>query len=268
MTNLPHRHLVDFAKRKGNVPFPCFYCIYKNPTLDYVTDDNNIVKEFGEEGNVPQVCGGGLHCPTGHGDCAHIIPVELPSEYRRWYPSELFTFFTREYMMEMITDINANRQMSRTSLIARGRKGYHTREQRIYEMLEEGIIDWFYDVDCNECYSLTEYGQQIADAISGMLDEYLVIRSHGELMSYEVSKLIFEFVRSHSDCTAKQIYDYFDKTTDYDETVIPLGLEALVMAGYIEPLYNDNFSSIGYSVTKKGVLRWRALYADNQVSYM
>ena len=262
---LPHRHQVDFAKRKGNVPYPCFYCMNKSPNIEYITDGHNIVKEFGEEANVPQICNGGIHAPTGHGDCKRLIPVELPSEYKRWYPSSLFSLFTREYMMEMITDINANKFLSRPMLIARAHKGYHTREQRIKEMLDEGIVDVSYDVNCNECYSLTEYGQEIADAITGMLDSYLLIKEHGEIMAYEVSKLIFEFVRNHTDCTAKQVYDYFDANAGYDETVIPLGLEALVMAGYIEPLYNDDFTRIGYATTQKGILRWRALYVDNQV---
>lgn len=262
---IPHKYKVDFAKRKGNVPFPCHYCNHCTMDLQIETDEHNIVKNFGITEEVPQTCGAGLHAPTSHGDCRYIYLNELPEDYKRWYPSTLFEFFTKEYAMEMLTDINCARYISKSMLIARAHKGYNTREQRIKEFIEEGIIDVSYDVDCNECYSLTQYGQMIADTICDMLDQYLLIKEHGEIMRLEPSRLVFEFIREHNDCTSKQIYDYFDREYDYEETLIPLVLESLVTAGYIEPLYNDNFTMIGYSTTQKGILRWRALYADNQM---
>lgn len=268
MTKLPHRHRVDFAKRKGAVPYPCFYCQHFTYDLSPKCDDKHIVIEFDEEAEVPQLCAGGLHAPTGYADCERMIPSELQTEYRRWYPSVLFTLFTREYFMEMLTDINANKYISRHMLVARSKKGYKTREQRIDEMLKDGIIDVSYDVNCDVCYSLTEYGQLIADSITEMFDRYILIKEHGELMGYELARKIFEFIRSHSDCTTKQIYDYFDANTNYAEHEVPLGLEALVEAGYVEPIFNDDFTRIGYSTTQKGILRWRALYVNDNVSEM
>ena len=258
---LPHSHKVDFARRKGNVPYPCHYCMNKLPTIEFVTDEKNIVLEFGkDEGDVPQTCMAGIHKPTEYGDCKAMLVSALLTQYKRWYPSEIFSFFTREYMMEMITDINCNVRLSRPMLIARSRKGYHTREQRIDEMIKEGIIDVSYDIDCNETYSLTEYGQMIADIITTMLDDYILVKQHGEPMGFELSRPIFEYVRAHPDCDAKHIYDHFDANYDYPETAVPLALESMVQAGYIEPTYSDDFTRIGYNTTQKGILRWRAMF--------
>lgn len=271
MSNIPHKYQVDFARRKGNVPYPCFYCAH-NSMNELITDEHNIVKEFGYDEQedyepVPQICGAGLHKPTGYADCKYIYPVALPSDYHRWYSSEKFEFFTREYMMEMLTDINCNRYIRRSVLIGRARRGYNTREQRLKELIEGGFVDVSYDVDCNECYSLTEYGQQIADAIADMLDQYILVKEHGEPMGNYVVKEVFEFIRSHSDCVAKQIYDHFDrKYDDLSEAEVPMALDCLVMAGYVEPIYNDDFTRISYNTTQKGILRWRAMYVDRQES--
>ena len=263
--SLPHKYQVDFAKRKGSVPYPCYYCMHCTVDLEVETDEKNIVKNFGVVEEVPQICGAGIHAPTSYGDCKYAYLTELPDDYRSWFPSVLFEFFTKEYAMEMLTDINCAQYITKSMLIARSHKGYNTRVARLQEFIKDGIVDMSYDVKGEECYSLTDYGQSLADIVSEMLERYRLIKHHGELMAIEPVRQIFEFIREHNDCTTKQIYDYFDENYDYTEAVIPHFLEELERAGYVEPTYNDDYTRIGFSTSQKGILRWRAMYADNQV---
>ena len=262
--SLPHRHQVDFAKREGSVPYPCFYCMNKLPTIEYKTDEHNIVKEFGmDEGDVPQICMAGIHKPTDYADCKRALIVELSDNVHRSFPSEYFTFFTREYMMEMITDIRAMEYAPKSKLIGRGRKGYHTREQRLKELYDAGYVDQSYDINNEETYNLTAQGNDIADALSDFLSTVLYHSIRGDLFEDEVVVKVFEFIRSHSGCTKKQIYDYFDSNYGYEETVVPIVVQTLEDAGYIEPIFSADFEQIEYNTTQKGVLRWQRNCQDH-----
>lgn len=253
---IPKRHQVEFAKSKGRLIYPCCFCKNRLPNIEYHQDEHGIVIEFGKEGGVPQTCMAGIHGPTEHGDCKYIMVEELAQNYTRQYPSELFSKFSKEYYMEMITDIKANQPIPRNILIARAHKGYHTREQRINEMLEEGIITQSYHIDNEEAYSLTAYGEDIARAICEMMDSYLLIREHGELMMYTGPYLVFEWIRDNPNCTERQVYDHFGGK---DDNVIPYALQDLVMAGYVEPLYTSDYSEIRLNVTQKGIDVWKSI---------
>ena len=254
---IPKRHQVEFAKSKGKLIYPCCFCQNRLPNVEYHQDEHGIVTEFGVEEGVPQTCMAGLHAPTEYGDCKHIMVQELPQNYTRWYPSDLFTKFSKEYYMEMITDIRANQPIPRYMLIARAHKGYHTREQRIDELLEEGIITQSYHIDNEEAYSLTAYGEDIARAICELMDNYLLIKEHGELMDYDIPRILFLWIRENPNCTERQIYDYYDTFPQYSE-YIPYALNDLVSAGYVEPLYTSDYSEIRYNVTQKGVDVWKS----------
>lgn len=252
---LPHRHQVDFARRKGNVPYPCYYCMnyVQFPTM--VTDEHNFVLNFGKEENVPCTCMGGMRGPSEKGDCKGIQILELQQYCTRWYPSNLFDRFTREYWMEMLTDIKCGQPIARSMLIARARKGYHTREQRINEMLEEGLITQSYNVNNEEMYTLTAYGEAIADEICHMLDAYQIIKEQGELLEYDIPMTMFEWIRSNPNSTAKQIYNAFSECRD--STFIETTLEDLVSVGYVEPLYDSDYEEIRFNTTQKGVDSWK-----------
>ena len=260
---LPHKYQVDFARRKGNVPYPCYYCLNFIQFNNITTDEHNQVKDFGTEANVPNTCTMGLRCPSEVGDCKSIQLKSL--ELLRWYPSALFEKFTRDYYLEMLTDIKCGQPITRSMLIARAHKGYNTREQRIQEMLDEGIITQSYNTDNEEIYSLTEYGTLIANEVCQLMDNYLIIKEQGELLAIDLPKMVFEWVRNHPNCTARQIYDYFGSASVHmSEKPAECALEDLVSAGYIEPLYDDNFEEIRFNTTQKGVDVWIMLKEKRQ----
>lgn len=247
---LPHDYLVDFARRKGEVPYPCYYCM--NYTgVDSYCDDNGIVISFGIDGGVPCTCMAGLTRPTEGTDCKAIQLKCLIQHMGRFYPSSLFEKFSREYYMEMLTDLKVSKSLPRPMLIARALKGYHTREQRLSEMLQEGVIVSSFDIDNNEMFSLTEYGERIATVICEMLDEYLMIREQGELMKNDEIKTLFEWIRGNPNSTKRQIYDAFPNTN------VELALEDLTTAGYVEPLF-DNEMKLRYNTTQRGIDVWTA----------
>ena len=256
---LPRKHRTDWARRKGAIPYPCSYCMNYIQGLQEKCDDHNVITEFGKEANVPLTCMAGQHKPTDYGDCKHIMVKALPNQYARWYPSDIFTFFTKEYTMEMLTDLRCQPYLTKSFLIGRAHKGYHTREQRLQEFVDSGLVDVGYNINNEEIYHLTDYGQQIADAIGGMLDEYILVKQHGELMTYEESRQVFEYIRDHPNCELKSIYDYFDSNYDYEENIIPYIVERLLDAEYIDCVYDEDFV-IRYDATQKGLDRWMRLY--------
>lgn len=238
--------------------------------LNEKCDEHNVIQEFGKDGNVPLTCMAGQHKPTDYGDCRHIMLKALPNQYARWFPSEIFSFFTKEYTMEMLTDIRCRPYQTKSKIIARGYKGYHTREQRLQEFVDEGLVDVGYNINCEEIYHLTDYGQQIADAVSDMLDRYILVKQHGELMSYEEVRLVFEYIHSHRDCDFKSIYCHFDTThTIFDDMTggritdmtDALGhvMDSLLDAEYIDCVYDSDYT-IRFDVTQKGIDRWMTLY--------
>lgn len=256
---LPRKHRTDWARNRGSIPYPCGYCMNYMQGLKEKCDEHNIIIEFGEDGEVPITCMTGQHRPSDYGDCKHIMLKALPNQCKRWFPSEIFTFFTKEYTMDMLTTINCQPYLTKSSIINRSQKGYHTREQRLQEFVDDGLVDVGYNIDCEEIYHLTDFGQLIADAISEMLEKYIIIKQHGELMGYEESRLVFEYIHDHPNCELKSIYDYFDANYDYDDNTIPQVKELLLEAEYIDCVYDDDFV-IRYDVTQKGIDRWRALY--------
>lgn len=256
---LPHRHQVDYARRKGNVPYPCFYCMNYVQFDGEIRNEHNNIESFGTEANVPNTCMAGLTCPTGIDDCKGIQILELPQFYNRWYPSPLFERFTRDYYMEMLTDIKCGEPITRSMLVGRAHKGYHTREQRINEMLEEGVITESLNIKNEPTYSLTAYGNAIAEAICNMLNEYLIVKERGELMESEVHKTIFEWIRSHPNSTAGQIYQAFG-----DDGEIATSLEDLMDADYVEPLFDDSYSEIRMNVTQRGIDTWKMITERRQ----
>ena len=260
---LPHKYQVDFARRKGNVAYPCFYCMSFIEHYDMVIDEHKCIVNFGKLANVPCTCASGLTHPTEARDCKYIQLKSL--ELLRWYPSALFEKFTRDYYLEMLTDIKCGQPITRSMLIARAHKGYNTREQRIQEMLDEGIITQSYNTDNEEIYSLTEYGTLIANEVCQLMDNYLIIKEQGELLAIDLPKMVFEWVKTHPNCTARQIYDYFGKASVHiSEKPAECALEDLVSAGYIEPLYDDNFEEIRFNTTQKGIDVWTMLREKRQ----
>lgn len=256
---LPRKYQTDWARNKGFIPYPCGYCMNYTQGLKERCDEHNVILEFGEEGGVPITCTLGQHRPTEYGDCKHIMLKALPNQYARWFPSEIFTFFTKEYTMEMLTDIRCQPYQSKATIIDRSRKGYHTREQRLQEFIDGGLVDVGYNINCEEVYHLTNYGVLIADAIGDMMEEYIAIREHGELMEYDEARLVFEYIHDHPDCNMKSIYDYFDANYDFDDNTVPLIKEWLLEAEYIDCVYDSDFI-IRFDVTQKGIDRWRAIY--------
>jgi len=267
---LPRRHRTDWARRRGEIPYPCGYCMNYLQGLKEKCDEHNVIQEFGEDGEIPLTCMAGQHKPTDYGDCRHIMLKALPNQYARWFPSEIFSFFTKEYTMEMLTDIRCQPYLTKSMIIGRAHKGYHTREQRLQEFIDEGLVDVGYNINSEEIYHLTDYGQRIADAVSDMLDNYILIKHHGELMSYDEVRLVFEYIYSHRDCDFKSIYDHFNTTpTVFDDATgdriadmtDALGhvVDSLLDAEYIDCVYDGDFI-IRYDVTQKGIDRWRAMY--------
>ena len=236
----------------------------KLPTIEYITDEKNIVLEFGkDDGDVPQICMAGIHKPTGYGDCKRALIMELSDNIHRSFPSEYFTFFTREYMMEMITDIRAMGYAPKSELIGGGRRGYHTREQRLKELYDVGYVDMSYNINNEETYHLTAQGVQIADSLADFLSVVIYQSTRGDLFDNDVIVKVFEWIRINSGCTKRQIYDHFDKNYDYEETVIPIAVQMLDDAGYIEPIYDSKFEEIHYETTNKGVCRWQRNCQDH-----
>lgn len=256
---LPKKYRTDWARIKGHIPYPCGYCMNYIQGLKEKCDEHNVISEFGEEGNVPMTCSAGIHAPTEYGDCKHIMLKALPNQYKRWFPSDIFTFFTKEYTMDMLTTLRCQANLSKSFLIGRAHKGYHTREQRLQEFVDEGLVDVGYNINNEEMYHLTDYGQLIADAIGDMIESYILIKQHGELMSYDEARLLFEFIREHPNCESKTIYDYFDKNYDFEDNIIPQIKELMLEAEYIDCEYDGDFI-IRYDVTQKGIDRWRAIY--------
>ena len=250
----PHRILVDFAKRKGKVPFPCFYCANRNINIEEITDEHNIISEFGTEDNVPQTCLAGQHGPSEYADCRHAMYVDL--KHHRMFANDIFDFLTREYMMEVLTTIQYGENVTRHNIIMRWRKGYHTREIRLNELYDAGYIDMFYNNDNEETYVLTSRGNELANAVSDMIERYIEIKEIPDALDFEIPRMVFEYIRSNSNCTKKQIYDHFGEDGGYD-TTIPFAVEDLTRSGYIEPTYDEGFEEIHYDTTYKGVLRWQ-----------
>lgn len=181
---LPHRYLVDYARRKGfgNIPFPCFYCLNNTMGNSPVIGRDGCVESFGIEANVPLTCQAGLTCPTDGNDCKAMQLLALPSDYRRIYPPSLFEMFARDYYMEMMSTIYREQPISRKKLVDRKRKGYHTREQRINDMLAENVVVASYNINNEEQYALTNLGECIAEQINQLVENYLLIKEEGELM--------------------------------------------------------------------------------------
>lgn len=265
--SLPKKHQTDFARRKGSVPYPCFYCLNYTLFLNPICDEHNIVIGFGTEDNVPQTCMACLVAPSDYGDCSHIMVKALPDQYKRWYPSSIFNFFTKEYAMDMLTTIRSHPYLTKSIIIGRAHKGYHTREQRLQEFLDSGLVDVGYNINCEEIYHLTDYGEQIADAISDMLERYILIKQHGELMAHPEAMAMFEYIRENPGCTEKAIYDRFDDDFIFDGKVNYEGkqlasyvLEKLLDAEYVECAYDSDFTNIRYDVTQKGIDRWARMH--------
>lgn len=162
---LPHRYLVDYARRKGNVPFPCFYCVNRPMSDNIEMDEDGHIVGFGTDANVPITCTMGLKCPSEHDDCVGMQLLALPSDYRRTYPESLFAYFARDYYMELLVTIYGNGLITKDALIGRNRKGYHTRKRRINDLLNDGLIVKSYRVSGTEQYTLTEYGERIAESL-------------------------------------------------------------------------------------------------------
>lgn len=255
---LPHRHQVDFARRKGKVPYPCYYCMNNVAMMDIETDEHNMVKSFGTEGGVPRTCMAGLTGPTEKGDCKAIMVLELPQCYTRCYPSSLFTKLTREYYMEMLTDILYRQPVVRSELVCRANKGYHTREQRITEMLDEGLITKSYHNCGEEMYSLTAFGRSMAILVSSMIEDYLMVCERGEILAYSGFIELFEWIRENPNSTAKQIYDSYRGRHGLG-AVIETTLEDLVSAEYVEPMFDKDYDEIRYNVTQKGINVWKMI---------
>ena len=250
---VPHRIAVDFAKRKGKVEFPCFYCANKVVTNDCIVDEHNIIKEFGSDGGVPQTCMAGQRRPTGYADCKYALYVSL--EHNRAFDNSIFDFLTREYMMEVLTTINALGNAPKSMIIERSRKGYHTREERIAELYEAHLIDMFYNIDNEETYILTARGKSLAEGITYILERFIEVKEVCDSLDLKEPRMVFEYIRQNSGCTKRQIYDHFGTDNHYD-VIVPLIVEDLTRDGYIEPTFNEDYSEICFNTTYKGVLRW------------
>lgn len=269
---LPRKYRNDWARRMGEAPYPCCYCMNFVQGLNEKCDEHNIITEFGVEGEVPLTCMAGQHRPTEYGDCRHIMLKALPNQNKRWFPSDIFSFFTKEYTMEMLTDLNCQPYLTKSILIGRAHKGYHTREQRLQEFVDNGLVDVGYNINGEEIYHLTDYGQKIADIVSDMMESYIIIKQHGELMSYDESRLFFEYVMKNPDCTLKSMYEYFNGNPSvFDDmtggssvdllNALTYILDAMLDAEYIDCAYDSEFT-IRYDTTQKGIDRWRALYKE------
>lgn len=253
---VPHQILVDFAKRKGLVPFPCFYCANKLATNTYILDEKSIVKGFGVEDNVPQRCMAGVHELDYYGDCSRAMYLSL--EHHPTFDNSVFDFLTREYMMEVLETINAYGTVAKSKIIERSRKGYHTREERLNDLYGAELVDVSYNIDTEECYSLTAKGKYLADGVAFLIEEFIIIKESGDSLDGENHQMVFKYIRDNSNLTKRQIYDHFgvDDERNGTDVMIPMVIDDLEKDGYIEPMFDAGFDRICYQTTEKGVRRW------------
>lgn len=250
---IPRSVRENHARTRGHKPLPCGYCFNYNPffmTTIQLDDSEKVVVGFSQYGEQVR-CDAGYDAPTSFGDCNGFIHMD--GEYIPPITESVLRKLERDYYMSTLMTVYANDGITRTELVGRSNMGYNTRSERISDLIHDGLITSSYSVDNDVRYHITDSGEMIADAIHHLYLTSVLVQEEGNLFdTYPDAIPVFLYIRAHTDCTRRMVYDALDRVTN-----VEVLMDILEERRYIVPQYNSDYSELGYTISTRGI---RALH--------